>query len=179
VWSGLNNPDTLKACLPGCEVIEPDGADAYRIVIAAKVGPVSARFNGRLQLADVVPSRSYTLRFDGQGGAAGFARGEAAVSLGDEEEGAATSLGYRVDAQIGGKFAQVGSRLVHAAATKVADDFFARFAVAMSAQSAKPDAESVPAALQAPSRWRRHTVGWSLMGLIVLLLMLLYLQSHP
>ena len=73
VWAALNDPQTLKACLPGCELIEPDGVDAYRVVMAAKVGPVSARFTGRMQLADVEPMRGYTLRFDGQGGAAGFA----------------------------------------------------------------------------------------------------------
>jgi len=130
VWAALNDPDVIKACVPGCEVMESDGPDAYRIVVATKVGPVSARFAGRLILCDVDPLRSYTLRFEGQGGAAGFARGEARVALA-EDDPQSTKLDYAVKAQVGGKIAQIGSRLVDGAAQKLADDFFARFCECM------------------------------------------------
>ena len=118
VWAALNDPGMLKECIPGCEVIEPDGENAYRIALAAKVGPVAAKFAGRMQLADIDPPRGYTLSFDGQGGAAGFARGEAKVTLAPAENGAATALSYTVKAQVGGKIAQLGSRLVDGAARR-------------------------------------------------------------
>jgi carbon monoxide dehydrogenase subunit G len=127
VWTALNDPGMLKGCIPGCDTIEPDGENAYRIALAAKVGPVAAKFAGRMQLSDVDPPRGYTLSFDGQGGAAGFARGEAKVTLVPAENGAATALSYTVKAQVGGKIAQIGSRLVDGAAQKLADDFFGRF----------------------------------------------------
>ena len=98
------------------------------------MGPVSAKFAGRLQLADLDPPHGYTLSFDGQGGAAGFAKGGARVSLASAENGAATALSYTMNAQVGGKIAQIGSRLVDGAAQKLADDFFARFSDAVAAQ---------------------------------------------
>ena len=126
VWRALNDPEVLKACIPGCESFtrEPDGN--WRAVVAAKVGPVSARFTGTMEMADVVTPTSYTLRFKGQGGAAGFAQGEARVSLSPASAG--TSLDYTAQAQVGGKLAQIGSRLIDGAAAKLADDFFERFA---------------------------------------------------
>jgi carbon monoxide dehydrogenase subunit G len=174
VWAALNDPDTLKACLPGCESIVPDGPGAYRIVMAAKVGPVSAKFTGRLQLADVEPMRGYTLRFDGQGGAAGFAKGEANVSLADADAGTATALSYRAKAQVGGKIAQIGSRLVDGAATKLADDFFARFANSVAPPAAV--AAPVPPAAQppAPGVLGAHWVRWAAIVAIVALLIWLY-----
>ena len=146
VWRALNDPEVLKDCVPGCESLERVSDSEWRAVVAAKVGPVSARFTGKLALADVNPPTSYTLRFEGQGGAAGFVTGEAKVSLAPAESGA-TALTYAVKAQIGGKLAQIGSRLVDGAAAKLADDFFARFAervaptpaaVPTSAASAEP-----------------------------------------
>jgi len=142
VWAALNDPETLRGCVPGCDAIVPDGENAYRITLAAKVGPVSAKFAGRMQLSDIEPRRAYTLSFDGQGGAAGFAKGEAKVSLAPEQNGAATALSYAVKAQVGGKLAQIGSRLVDGAAHKLADDFFGRFADAV---AAKAGVEAVPA----------------------------------
>jgi len=135
VWEALNDPGVLKGCIPGCDTIEPDGENAYRIAVAARIGPVSAKFTGRMQLADIDPPRSYTLAFEGQGGAAGFAKGDAKVSLAPAENGAATALSYTVNAQVGGKIAQIGSRLVDGAAQKLADDFFARFAEAVAAKT--------------------------------------------
>jgi carbon monoxide dehydrogenase subunit G len=174
VWAALNDPDTLKACLPGCEVIEATGANTFRVVMAAKVGPVSARFNGRMELADVEPMRGYTLRFDGQGGAAGFAKGEANVSLADADSGSATALTYRAKAQVGGKIAQIGSRLVDSAAAKLADDFFARFAATVAppaeiAVAAPAAAPTVPAAFGAA-----HAIRWVAIVAIAALLIWLY-----
>jgi carbon monoxide dehydrogenase subunit G len=126
VWAALNDPDELKACLPGCETLEKTGDDEWRAVMAAKVGPVSARFAGTMRMTDSTPPTGYTLKFEGQGGAAGFASGEAKVTLAPAE-GDATALTYVVKAQVGGKLAQIGSRLIDGAAAKIADDFFARF----------------------------------------------------
>ena len=125
-WRALNDPEVLKACIPGCESVERVSDNEYRLTMTARVGPVSARFTGRIVLADIVAPTSYTLSFEGQGGAAGFAKGEARVTLSANEPG--TRIDYQVKAQIGGKLAQIGSRLVDGAAAKVADDFFARFA---------------------------------------------------
>ena len=124
-WAALNDPETLKACIPGCESIERTSDTEFRVAMTARVGPVSAKFSGRIILADLVPPTSYTLSFEGQGGAAGFARGEAKVALAPEQN--ATRIDYAAKAQVGGKLAQIGSRLIDAAAAKVADDFFARF----------------------------------------------------
>jgi carbon monoxide dehydrogenase subunit G len=126
VWAALNDPDTLKQCIPGCESLVRESDTHWRSVVAAKVGPVAARFNGSLKLADVNPPSGYTLRFKGQGGAAGFANGEARVALSPADAGR-TTLAYTATAQVGGKLAQIGSRLVDAAAKKVADDFFRNF----------------------------------------------------
>jgi uncharacterized protein len=165
VWAALNNPEKLKACIPGCEAIEPDGDNAFRIVLAAKVGPVAAKFAGRMQLADVDPLHGYTLTFDGQGGAAGFAKGEAKVSLAPVENGAATALSYTVKAQVGGKIAQLGSRLVDGAAQKLADDFFGRFSDAVAVEMGV-----APTAKVAPERgWVRWIAIALIVGIIVYL----------
>ena len=141
VWAALNDPAILQACLPGCESFMRTGDNAFAVVMAARVGPVSARFNGRMTMGDLDPPRAYTLQFDGQGGAAGFARGQARVKL--EPEGTeSTSMTYTASAQVGGKLAQVGSRLVDGAAAKMADDFFARF-VERVAPAAEPATSAV------------------------------------
>lgn len=127
VWQALNDPEALKDCIPGCESLTRESDTAWKSVVAARVGPVSARFNGTIELADVVAPTSYTLRFKGQGGAAGFATGEARVALAAAGNGR-TSLAYTAKAQVGGKLAQIGSRLIDGAAAKLADEFFERFA---------------------------------------------------
>jgi len=127
VWAALNDPAVLKDAVPGCETLERVSDNEWRAVVAARVGPVSARFNGRMLLADLDPPNGYTLKFEGQGGAAGFANGEARVSLAPAD-GGKTALTYTAKAQVGGKLAQIGSRLIDGAAAKMADDFFARFA---------------------------------------------------
>jgi len=124
-WQALNDPAVLKECVPGCESIEPIGENQYQVLMVARVGPVSAKFKGKLTLSDVKPPSSYAIAFEGQGGPAGFAKGGAQVRL--SPEGHATRLSYDVKASVGGKLAQIGSRLVDAAAKKVADDFFKNF----------------------------------------------------
>lgn len=125
VWAALNDLEVLKVCIPGCSAIEQMGADCYVVVTAIKIGPVSAKFRGELQLTDVRAPRSYTIRFNGQGGVAGFGKGSADVAL--AEEGAQTRMRYAARAQVGGKLAQLGSRLVDAAAGKLSESFFKAF----------------------------------------------------
>jgi carbon monoxide dehydrogenase subunit G len=131
-WEALNDPEVLKACVPGCESITLVNPNEYQVLMVAKVGPVSAKFRGRLSLSDIKPPQSYSLAFEGQGGPAGFAKGAAQVKLvaaGKDQ----TKLIYDAKANVGGKLAQIGSRLVDAAAKKVADEFFANFTKRMSA----------------------------------------------
>ena len=127
VWAALNDPGVLKDAVPGCESFERVTDSEWRVVVNTKVGPVAARFKGRITLADLAPPTAYTMKFDGQGGAAGFANGEAKVSLAPSGS-QATALTYTAKAQVGGKIAQLGSRLIDGAAAKMADEFFTRFA---------------------------------------------------
>lgn len=124
-WDGLNDIAVLKDCIPGCETIEQITPTEFQLTMTAKVGPVSAKFKGRMTLSDVVPPRGYTLTFEGQGGVAGFAKGEARVELAPDDGG--TRLGYSAKAMIGGKLAQVGARLIDGVAKKMAEQFFASF----------------------------------------------------
>jgi carbon monoxide dehydrogenase subunit G len=126
-WDALNDPAVLQRCIPGCESITAAGDNAYEVALTAAVGPVKARFKGRMELTDIVPPTSYRLNFDGQGGAAGFGKGTAQVQLAPEGP-TVTRLSYTAHAQVGGKLAQIGSRLVDGAARKLADEFFQRFA---------------------------------------------------
>ena len=130
-WAALNDPDVLKACVPGCESITLVNENEYQVQMTSKIGPVSAKFRGRLSLSDIKPPHSYSLAFEGQGGAAGFAKGAAQVKLAGEKD--QTRLSYDVKANVGGKLAQIGSRLIDAAAKKVADEFFTNFNKRMSA----------------------------------------------
>ena len=134
-WQALNDLDVLKACIPGCESIVASGENEYDVVLTAKVGPVSAKFKGKLKLTDMNPPSSYHIAFEGQGGVAGFARGSAQVNLtpeGDEN----TRLEYAVKANVGGKLAQIGSRLIDGAAKKLAEQFFNAFNKHVSAAGA-------------------------------------------
>jgi uncharacterized protein len=126
VWEALNDPEILKACIPGCETIERVNDNEYKVAMTAAVGPVRAKFNGKLLLADLNPPNSYSLTFEGSGGAAGFGKGSAQVAL-SPVDAAATKLAYSAKAQVGGKLAQVGARLIDGVAKKMADDFFAKF----------------------------------------------------
>ncbi len=144
-WDALNDPQVLKVCIPGCDRIEPTGENQYAIGMAVKVGPVAARFAGKIRLQDVLPPNSYTLQFEGNAGAAGFGKGTAKVNLAPPVEGAGCELGYTAQAQVGGKIAQVGQRLVDGVARSMADDFFRRFDEEMQRQH--PEAYAAAAEL--------------------------------
>jgi carbon monoxide dehydrogenase subunit G len=137
VWEALNDPEALKACIPGCETIDRSADNEYIVAMVSRVGPVSAKFKGKLTLSDVRAPNSYSLSFEGQGGAAGFAKGGANVRL--SPEGSSTRLSYDVKANVGGKLAQIGSRLIDAAAKKVADDFFRNFNERLTSSSREED----------------------------------------
>ncbi|MEK6245102.1 MAG: carbon monoxide dehydrogenase subunit G [Pseudomonadota bacterium] len=124
-WAALNDPEMLKACVPGCESIDRASDTEYVVQMTARVGPVSAKFKGKMTLSNLNPPHSYSIAFEGQGGVAGFAKGSADVSLAAEAHD--TRLSYKVKANVGGKLAQIGSRLVDAAANKIANDFFNAF----------------------------------------------------
>jgi hypothetical protein len=170
-WDALNDPEVLKSCIAGCESLERDGDNAFNATMAVRVGPVSARFKGRLQLSDVQPPSRYTIHFDGQGGVAGFGKGSAEVTL--QPQGAQTQLAYVARATVGGKIAQVGSRLVDAAAAKVAQDFFQAFESKLAAEAPGAVAEA-PA--PAPAARGVPTWAWAVVAAVVLLV--IYLLSR-
>jgi uncharacterized protein len=141
VWEALNDPEMLKNCIPGCESIEKLSDTEMVAKVSAKVGPVSAKFSGKVILSDLDPPNGYRIGGEGSGGAAGFAKGGATVKLTDDGTGG-TILHYQVEAQIGGKLAQIGSRLIDGVARKMAEDFFSRFSAALSTSA--PPAEHAP-----------------------------------
>ncbi len=126
VWAKLNDPEVLKASIPGCESLEKLSDTEFQAVAVTKIGPVKAKFKGKVRLSDLDPPKGYRISGEGDGGVAGFAKGGAVVTLTPVDSG--TKLSYQVDAQIGGKLAQLGQRLVNGAAKKMADQFFAKFA---------------------------------------------------
>jgi len=130
VWVKLNDPDVLKACIPGCEELNKLSDTEFQAVAVSKIGPVKARFKGKVQLSELNPPNGYKISGEGDGGVAGFAKGGATVALSDKDGG--TLLTYNVEAHIGGKLAQLGQRLVNGAAKKIADDFFKNFAATVS-----------------------------------------------
>ena len=142
-WKALNDPEILKACIPGCESIEKVSDDDYSVTVASVLGPVRAKFRGRLRLENVLAPERYTLRFEGEGGAAGFAKGSADVTLTTTDGG--TILDYKVNAQVAGRIAQVGSRLIDSAAMKLADEFFAAFDQKVSGTTSEPRKTAVAA----------------------------------
>jgi carbon monoxide dehydrogenase subunit G len=131
VWEKLNDAETLKACIPGCEQLDKTSPTEFEAVAVTKIGPVKARFKGKVTLSDLDPPNGYTISGQGDGGVAGFAKGGATVKLVPKDGG--TLLSYNVEAQIGGKLAQLGQRLINGVAKKMADDFFQKFAAAVSA----------------------------------------------
>ena len=132
VWEGLNDPEVLKACIAGCDVMEKVSDTEYKVGMTAAIGPVKAKFAGKLMLMDMNPPNSYSLAFEGSGGMAGFGKGTASVVL--SPEGAGTKLSYTCKAQVGGKLAQIGSRLIDGVAKKMADEFFVKFNKRMAPQ---------------------------------------------
>ena len=142
-WDALNDPAVLKTCIPGCDKVEPSGDNQYAIGMSLKIGPVSARFSGKIVLSDINPPTSYKINFEGQGGPAGFGKGESNVTLTPNEEGC--QLAYTVHASVGGKIAQLGQRLIDGAAKSMAEDFFKRFDNEMQRQH--PDAYAAKAVM--------------------------------
>ena len=174
VWRALNDPEILRQCIDGCESLTATGPDTFAAVVKAKVGPVSATFTGEVKLADLDPPNAYTLQVSAKGGAAGFGKGTARVSLAGE--GAATLLRYDVEGSVGGKLAQVGQRLIDGAARKMADDFFAKFGEIVA--PAPVVAEAAGAGAAEPAGRRRpgwvpvvFIVGGSLIMALIALLM--------
>jgi uncharacterized protein len=141
VWAALNDPAVLKASIPGCESLEKLGDDQMKATASIKVGPISAKFSGKVQLSEIDAPNGYRISGEGQGGVAGFAKGGAKVMLTDE--GADTKLSYEVNAQVGGKLAQLGGRLIDATAKQMADAFFDRFSAQVQALAPAPAAEAV------------------------------------
>lgn len=131
-WDALNDPAVLKVCIPGCDKVEATGENQYAIGMALKIGPVSAKFKGNIELSDIKPPERYKLSFEGQGGPAGFGKGSAAVVLTPNDTGC--ELAYSVQASVGGKVAQLGQRLIDGAAKSMAEDFFKRFDLEMQKQ---------------------------------------------
>ena len=167
-WDALNDPQVLKACIAGCESLERTGDDAFTALVAVKVGPVSARFKGNLKMTNVQAPNRYTINFDGQGGIAGFGKGSADVALSPEAP-QRTKLAYAARAQVGGKLAQVGSRLIDAAAAKIAEDFFRAFEARLQALQAPAGATAArPAVAVARVPEPAGTLAWALSAIVVL-----------
>ena len=167
VWEALNDPAILKACIPGCESIEKVSSSEYKVVMTAAIGPVKAKFHGKLLLADLNPPHSYSIAFEGTGGAAGFGKGAAQVSL--LPEGSATRLTYKATASVGGKLAQIGSRLIDGVAKKMSDDFFARFNTTVA-----PEARDTIAPAQSAGGSGVSARIWAIGAITVFLLLLYY-----
>ena len=162
-WAALNDTAMLQAAVPGCEALAPTGENAFDVAMAVSIGPVKARFKGRLQLSELAPPHSYRISFEGSGGAAGHGKGQAFVQL-QAVAPSETVLSYDVTASVGGKLAQIGSRLVDLAAQKLAEDFFARFQAALAERHPPPQAAPAPAAppsgrLQRLRAWLRRLFG--------------------
>lgn len=199
VFAALNDPAVLQACIPGCESLEKTSDTEMKAKVRMRIGPVSAAFSGKVTLSDLDPPNGYRISGEGQGGAAGFAKGGAVVAL--KEDGSDTVLTYNVDAQVGGKIAQVGARLIDGTAKKLADEFFSKFAamvggppaaepaaaasatapgasaetVQMSAPAAAPAAATPAASSAAAQRGYRH---WMIIGIGAVVLVLVYLASR-
>jgi len=163
-WQALNDPAVLKACIPGCESFDKVAENEYTLALTAKVGPVNAKFKGKMKLEDVNPPQSYSLVFEGQGGAAGFAKGNAKVALAPDPNG--TQIAYTVHAQVGGKLAQIGSRLIDGAAKKMANDFFGALVTRLG---------GVPKPLPEAPRPAGKTNPWFWVGVGIVALVILYL----
>jgi carbon monoxide dehydrogenase subunit G len=170
VWEALNDTATLKACIPGCDSLEKIGESDLKATAALKIGPISAKFAGKVTLSDIDPPNGYTITGEGQGGVAGFAKGGANVKLADDGDG--TLLTYDVKAQVGGKIAQLGARLIDATAKQMSDQFFDRFTAALTPQLEAAGAE-VPAPLLAVGPREMFgipVVGW--VGIVIFLFIL-------
>jgi len=150
VWQALNDAEALKASIPGCQSVDKISETEFTATVQARVGPVSAKFTGKVTLSDIDPPNGYTITGEGQGGVAGFGKGGAKVHLADDGAGG-TILTYTAEAQVGGKLAQIGSRLIDGAARKIADEFFATFAAKLAAETPAPAPALAPEAPATPT----------------------------
>ena len=157
VWDAILNPDVLKECIPGCESLTGSVADGYEAVVKQKVGPVSATFTGLVQLSDIVEGQSLKISGEGKGGVAGFAKGGANVSFEPIEGG--TRLTYEAEANVGGKIAQLGSRIIDSFAKKLADEFFTRFQAAVEEPEEEPGEEAVADSGEKKKGWFKRLIG--------------------
>ena len=176
VWRALNDPEILKQAIPGCEEIQKISDTEMTAKVTSRVGPVKASFAGKVTLSDLDPPNGYKISGEGQGGVAGFARGGADVRLKPDESGAGTILTYTANAAVGGKLAQIGSRLIEGAAKQTADQFFSKFAEIVSAGAAPAAASAetaAPVPTAAPPAKRGLSPAVWVSGLIVIIVILL------
>ena len=174
VWDALNDPAVLARCIEGCEALSRVAEDAFQAKIKARIGPLSATFDAEIKLADLDPPNGYRLEASAKGGAAGFGKGSAAISL--VPDGEATLLRYEAEGSVGGKLAQIGQRLVDAAARKMADDFFARFSDAVAPRASQPAAAG-PTGEAAP-RLSFGVIAAAVVGLIAFVAVVVLLVRH-
>ncbi|MGQ0583349.1 MAG: CoxG family protein [Reyranella sp.] len=179
VFAALNDVAILQACIPGCESLEKTADTEMKAKVRMRIGPVSASFTGKVTLSDLDPPNGYKISGEGQGGAAGFAKGGAVVTL--SEDGADTILNYNVDAQVGGKIAQVGARLIDGTARKLADEFFGKFTTMVGGPP--PDEVAAPvaapaAATAASAAAQRGYKHWIVIGVGAAVLVLVFLASR-
>ena len=183
VWKALNDPEILKQAIPGCEEIQKLSDTEMTAKVTARVGPVKASFAGKVTLSDLDPPNGYKISGEGQGGVAGFARGGADVRLKPDESGAGTILTYTANAAVGGKLAQIGSRLIEGAAKQTADQFFSKFAEIVSAGAAPATAAAetaapMPATAPQPKRGLSPVVWVSGLIAIIVILLLIFGLRH-
>jgi carbon monoxide dehydrogenase subunit G len=182
VFAALNDAAILQACIPGCESLEKTSDTEMKAKVRLRIGPVSASFTGKVTLSDIDPPNGYRISGEGQGGVAGFAKGGAVVTLRDD--GGATVLDYNVDAQVGGKIAQVGARLIDGTARKLADEFFGKFATTIGGPPAAAvagtasAAEPPPRALLPSAAAQRGYKHWLVIGIGAAVLILIFLASR-
>ena len=175
VWDALNDPEVLKQCIAGCEALDKTSDTAFSARVTSRVGPVTAKFAGKVELSDVDPPNGYTISGEGQGGVAGFAKGGAKVRLADDGDG--TLLTYEANGTVGGKLAQIGSRLIDSTARKMADDFFDKFAEAVGGAEAEKPVEEAAEAPEAepkseglsPAVWIGGLVAIAVIVLVIVL----------
>ena len=176
-WEALNDPEMLKTCIPGCEKFEATEPNTYAVTTAIKIGPVSARFSGRVLLSEIVPPQSYKIGFDAQGGVAGFGKGEAAVQLAPADTGC--ELSYTVHSTVGGKIAQLGQRLIDGAAKSLAEDFFRRFDEELQRRypSAAAPADVAVVASPAPKAASGGMPSWGWAAIAVVVAAVVYMMT--
>jgi len=169
VWKALNDPSVLSQCVPGCESFDLTGERQYKVVMQVAVGPIRSKFTGKLLLSDIVAPHSYKISFDGSGGVAGSGKGHAVVKL--EELGEQTKLTYTVNAQVGGRLAQVGARLIDGVAKRMADIFFEKFKEKITMSESNDNVISNPASVALP---KQHTGRWLLLAAIAAAFVIYY-----